>query len=95
MLFHNGEIVDIGSLDGAAGVRLAAQLLPHSVTTARGLRDLDDTVARRLLVVIGQRIVCELRGISCLELEEVAPAKKGICYAKGFGSPLSTLAELL
>ena len=77
------------------GRRLAARLLPHGVTTARGLRDLDDALARRLLAVTGQRIVWELRGISCLELEEVAPAKKGICCAKGFGSPLSTLEDLL
>ena len=69
------------------GRRLAARLLPHGVTTARGLRDMDDELARRLLAVTGQRIVWELRGVSCLELEEVAPAKKAICCAKGFGSP--------
>ena len=77
------------------GRRLAARLLPHGVTTARGLRDMDDDLARRLLAVTGQRIVWELRGVSCLELEEVAPAKKAICCAKGFGSPLSTVDELL
>lgn len=77
------------------GRRLAARLAPHGVTTARGLRDMDDELARRLLAVTGQRIVWELRGVSCLELEEVAPAKKAICCAKGFGSPLSTVDELL
>jgi len=77
------------------GRRLAARLHPHGVTTARGLRDLDDTLARRLLAVTGQRIAWELRGVSCLELEELAPPKKAICCAKGFGTPLSSLEDLL
>jgi len=76
------------------GRRLAERLAPAGVTTARGLRDLNDETARRLLAVTGQRIVWELRGVSCLGLEEFAPAKKAICCAKGFGVPLSTLEEL-
>ena len=76
------------------GRRLAERLAPLGVTTARALRDLDDTTARRLLAVTGLRVVLELRGLSCLALEELAPPKKAICCAKGFGSPLSTLDEL-
>jgi DNA polymerase V len=77
------------------GSRLADKLAQQGVTTALALRDMDDTRARRLLAVTGLRIVLELRGISCLKLDELAPAKKSICCAKGFGSPLSTLEELL
>ncbi len=54
----------------------------------------ENTTARRLLAVTGLRVVLELRGLSCLALEELAPPKKAICCAKGFGSPLSTLDEL-
>ena len=77
------------------GRRLSTRLAPLGITTARDLRDLDDTTARRVLAVTGLRIVWELRGVSCLELEELAPAKKAVCCAKGFGVPLSTLDELL
>ena len=35
-----------------------------------------------------------LRGISCLELEDVAPAKQQIMSSLSFGSPVTTLAEL-
>ena len=77
------------------GKRLADRLAPHGITTARALRDMDDTRAQRVLAVTGLRIVWELRGISCLELEELAPPKKAICCARGFGQPLSTLDELL
>ncbi len=76
------------------GKRLADRLGAHGVATARALRDMDDTKAQRVLAVTGLRIVWELRGISCLELEELAPPKKAICCARGFGVPLSTLEEL-
>jgi DNA polymerase V len=76
------------------GERLAARLLPVGVKTALDLKYLDEEVARRLLTVVGQRIVMELRGISCLAIEDVAPAKKIIGTAKSFGTPLETLGEL-
>lgn len=77
------------------GRRLSTRLGSHGVTTARDLRDLDDETARRVLAITGLRIVWELRGVSCLELEELAPPRKAVCCAKGFGVPLSTLDELL
>ena len=76
------------------GRRLADRLAPLGVTTALALRDLDDATARRLLAVTGLRIVLELRGLSCLALDELDQPKKAICCAKGFGSPISTLDEL-
>jgi hypothetical protein len=41
-----------------------------------------------------QRVVLELRGMSCLELEEVAPAKKQIVSSRAFGSMVTTYREL-
>ena len=76
------------------GQKLAARLASFGVTTALALRDLDITTARRVLAVTGQRIVLELRGSSCLELEELAPTKKAICCARGFGVPLTSLDQL-
>jgi hypothetical protein len=65
-----------------------------SLTGDKHHGELDDATARRLLAVTGQRVVLELRGLSCLALEELTPPKKAICCAKGFGSPLATLDEL-
>ena len=76
------------------GSRLAERLLTVGVTTALDLKQLDIEVARRLLTVVGQRIVLELRGVNCLPLEEIAPAKQNICTAKSFGVPLETLEQL-
>lgn len=76
------------------GSRLTARLAAVGVKTALDLRDLDDEVARRVLTVTGLRIVRELQGMSCLAVEEMAPAKKAICCAKSFGHPQETLEEV-
>jgi DNA polymerase V len=65
-----------------------------SLTGDKHHGEVDDATARRLLAVTCQRVVLELRSLSCLALEELAPPKKAICCAKGFGSPLATLDEL-
>lgn len=77
------------------GERLAARLLTVGVHTALEFKRLDPEIARRILTVVGQRIVLELRGVSCLAIEDVVPAKKNICSAKSFGKPLSTFDELI
>lgn len=76
------------------GTRLASRLETVGVKTALDLKNLDDEVARRLLTVVGQRIVLELRGTSCLGIEDVIPTKKNICTAKSFGTPITSLEAL-
>ena len=41
-----------------------------------------------------ERTVLELRGTSCLDLEQVAPAKQQIMSSRSFGQPVHTLEEL-
>ena len=46
--------------------------------TVANVRDLDPRLARENgLTVVGRRIVHELRGDACLDLETVAPTRKG------------------
>ena len=49
---------------------------------------------RRELGVVGERIVRELNGISCLELEEAPEPQKGIATARSFGEPIQALEGL-
>jgi DNA polymerase V len=44
--------------------------------------------------VIGERLLRELNGISCLELEEMPPDRKGVMASRSFGSAVETLEEL-
>ena len=44
--------------------------------------------------VVGARIVQELRGVSCLPLEDCPPPKQGITVSRSFGRSVTTLAEM-
>lgn len=63
----------------------------------RSVLDLKRTPSRRLRAqfsVVFERIVEELNGIACLELEDVAPAKQQIICSRSFGMLTSLLADL-
>ena len=51
--------------------------------------------ARQLYSVVLERTILELRGVPCLDLEEIAPARKGTAVTRSFGQPVKTLDTLL
>jgi DNA polymerase V len=76
------------------GPRYSLFLRSHGFLTARDLKYTEDRWIRNCLSVVVQRIVLELRGIPCIPLIPLAPAKKSIVSAKTFGKELTELAEL-
>ena len=50
----------------------------YGIQTARDLKYADEKWIRRHLTVTGERIVLELRGISCIPIETEQPPKQGI-----------------
>jgi DNA polymerase V len=76
------------------GKRLAQRLAAGGVRTACDLKHAETAWVRKTLGVVGERIARELNGISCLALEEIPAAKKGIASAKSFGRPVESLVEL-
>ena len=76
------------------GSRLGAMLRRKRMATAWDLRNADDSWVKRQMTVVGLRMVWELRGISCLSLEEAAPAKQSITTSKSFGRPVESYEEL-
>ncbi len=64
------------------------------ITTARKLRDADRRWIRQRMTVVGARIVEELRGVSCLPLEQCPSQKKSLTCSRSFGVPVESLAEL-
>lgn len=76
------------------GRRLSGRLEVLGVTTVKQLRDADPTIIRRRFSVVLERTVMELRGVSCLSLEEVAPAKQQIMCSRSFGNPVLDLEDL-
>lgn len=77
------------------GAATARKLAPHGVTTAAQLRDLEIKRARQVGTVVLERIVHELCGIPCLELELVAPMRKGMAVTRSFGRPVTGLEGVL
>ena len=67
------------------GRRWAKKLPDFGVETALELRQAKPTLIRRHFTVVGERIVRELNGVSCLPLEAMT-AKKNIMSSKSFGS---------
>jgi DNA polymerase V len=76
------------------GRQLTARLAAEGVKTALEMARMNDAAAKRILSVVGLRIVHELRGVSCLEIEDVAPAKKNIVASRSFGAPITTKDEM-
>lgn len=76
------------------GPRLSARLMRRGVTDAYTLSRLpDEWVKEHLGGVYGLRLVRELRGECCLEMENIA-SKKEILSSRSFGIPVTKKKEL-
>ena len=49
---------------------------------------------KKHLGIVGLRMIQELEGNTCLDLEMCPPPKKGICASRSFGSPIASLEKL-
>lgn len=85
--------IEVGEVWGV-GRRLTERLGGLGIATVRDLRGADAAMLRREFSVVLERTVLELRGVSCLELEELAPAKKQIMCSRTFGAYIHTQREL-
>lgn len=61
---------------------------------AADVRDLDTRLMRKALTVVGERLVRELRGEACLDLEEVAATRKGCAVTRSFSDRVEDRATM-
>lgn len=85
--------IPVGKVWGV-GPRLAEGLSRMGIATVRDLRAADARALRASFSVVLERTVLELRGVSCLALEELAPARKQIVCSRAFGRYVQTQAGL-
>ena len=85
--------IDVGEVWGV-GRRLADQLRETGISTVQQLRQSSSSWLRSRFGVVMERTGNELRGLSCLDLEDVVPAKKQITTSRSFGQPVFTIDEL-
>lgn len=76
------------------GPRRGAFLRRHLIKTAEDFAQTDYAWVKRHLTVMGARTLLELRGISCLPLEDMRGPKQQVCCSRSFGRPVTTLGEL-
>ncbi len=76
------------------GKSFAKLCASRNIETAFDLRNADLDWVKKHRGVMGLRTVLELRGESCIDLEQTAPAKKGICVSQSFCRKVTSLDEM-
>jgi DNA polymerase V len=71
-----------------------AKLMSMGVQYAGQLRDMSAKHARQYGTVVAERMIYELRGISCIPLEEIPPIRKGTAVTRSFGRPVTEFEEI-
>lgn len=85
--------VEVGEVWGV-GRRIAGSLEALGIHTVLDLRNASPKLMRTHFGVVMERLCNELRGISCLALEDVAPPRQQILCSRSFGTPVGAIAEL-
>lgn len=85
--------LDVGQVWGV-GRRIADRLHDMGIKTVQALRDTEPKLLRQHFGVVMERTCNELRGMSCMALEEMAPAKKQIISSRSFGAMVMTYDDL-
>ncbi|NEU14489.1 Y-family DNA polymerase [Methylobacterium sp. BTF04] len=62
--------------------------------SAADVRDLDPRIARKTMTVVGERLVHELRGMACLDLETLAATRKGCAVTRSFSERVEDRATM-
>ena len=78
------ELLPVGEIWGIGG-KHTAHLHKLGINTALQLRDADRKWLRKRFSVVIERTIMELRGVSCLELNDVPEKKKQIVCTRSFG----------
>lgn len=85
--------IDVSEVWGV-GRKIAEGLETMGIRTVQQLREANPETIRARFSVVLERTVQELRGVSCLRLEELAPAKQQIMSSRSFGSLVYDVSEL-
>ncbi|UJX40394.1 Y-family DNA polymerase [Desulfovibrio sp. JY] len=76
------------------GRRYTAMLERLGVRNARQFRDLPRDLVKKRMTIGGLHTQLELRGIPCLDLETVAPAKKSVAASRSFSRPVLAIEDM-
>ncbi|NMF61125.1 Y-family DNA polymerase [Pseudanabaena yagii] len=89
-VLNNLAVEDIWGINKRLGLRLRS----HGIATAAQLRDANESLVKQIMGIVGVRLMYELRGVSCLPLEAIAPPQKNMVCSRSFGQPVTTMAQM-
>ena len=75
------------------GKKFSERLRGMQIYTAQQFVEADPGMIRHKMGIVGERILWELRGIACLQLEEIS-IKKSLCCSRSFGQAVVKKEEL-
>lgn len=87
------ERIAVGEVWGV-GRRIGDRLEEMGITTVQALKEASPRDIRAHFGVVMERTCNELRGLSCLALEEISPPRKEIVSSRSFGELVNTLDDL-
>ncbi|HEY9685252.1 MAG TPA: Y-family DNA polymerase [Oculatellaceae cyanobacterium] len=76
------------------GRRLTEKLNSMNIVSALDLRNSDPDLMEKKFSVVIKRTILELRGVACVDMENVGEARKQIASSRSFGRSVLTLEEL-
>lgn len=85
--------IEVGELWGI-GRRLAPKLNDMNIFTVADLKQASISTMRSKFSVVMEKMIRELNGTSCIDLEEVTPPKKEIVCSRSFGVKVTSLTDL-
>jgi DNA polymerase V len=90
------KVLDFTKVGDIWGVgRQYEKMLNHNgIFTALQLKNADDFWVKKTMTIAGLKTVLELRGKSCISLEQVAPDPKSLVRSGSFSSPTNKLRDL-
>lgn len=93
---HINSILHLFPVEDIWGVgrRYAMMLHSHGINTALQLKEIETRWIRKKMTVVGERIVRELNGAPCFEIETKTQNKKEITCSRSFGKKITTIKEI-
>ncbi len=76
------------------GSRLNKWLNTQGILTALQFKQANEGLIQKKMGVVGQRLLLELKGYSCLPIEVMPNPKQETCVSRSFAKPVTNLGEL-
>jgi DNA polymerase V len=86
------ETVDVGDIWGI-GYRYAKLLRNNKILNARDFKYADEKWVRKNMTIVGHKTLLEIRGTSCLSLQDCPEPKQSITVSRSFGKKVTTLIQ--